>query len=43
MCFSLAELLIPEKGFVLLCVPVSVRVCGFYMRLWLGGAGRMLL
>lgn len=27
MCFSLAELLIPERGFVCLCVHVSVSVC----------------
>ena len=27
MCFSLAELLIPEKGFVGLCAPISVCVC----------------
>lgn len=27
MCFSLAELLIPEKGFVGLCAPISVCMC----------------
>lgn len=42
MCFSLAELLISEKGFVCLCVPVSVCVWLLY-EVMAGGSGRILL